>query len=146
MRVVFELERDDDWPPAASERLWAVPVGPGLARVDNIPFFVRGLACGDVVRFEEDEEGVRWGQEVVESSGNCTIRVLPKGDLGAALDLFAPLGVEGEGFGRFGLVALNVPPTADLAAVRRLLRRLEEAGWEYEEGSITPAWCALDPA
>ncbi|MFI6735270.1 DUF4265 domain-containing protein [Nonomuraea sp. NPDC050451] len=100
---MFELEQDDDgWPPAGSERLWAVSVAPGRARLDDIPFFVRGVACGDVVRIEADVEGTVWAKEVVEYSGNCTIRVVPdrngdlEGDLNTVLNLFAPLGVEGE--------------------------------------------------
>ncbi|MEV7012948.1 DUF4265 domain-containing protein [Streptosporangium sp. NPDC051022] len=151
--MLFDLQQDDDgWPPVGSEGVWAIPVGPDRARLDNIPFFVPGVACGDVVHLETDAEGVVWAKEVVEFSGNCTIRVIPypdgdlEGDLGAVLDLFAPLGVEGEGLEQFGLVALNVPPTADLAGVRRLLREGQNGRWDYEEGCITDDWCALDPA
>ncbi|MEV7012144.1 DUF4265 domain-containing protein [Streptosporangium sp. NPDC051022] len=151
--MLFELQQDDDgWPPVGSEGMWAIPLGPDRARLDNIPFFVRGVASGDVVHLETDAEGVVWAKEVVEFSGNCTIRVIPyrdgdlEGDLGAVLDLFAPLGVEGEGLEQFGLVALNVPPTADLAGVRRLLREGQDSRWDYEEGCITDDWCALDPA
>ncbi|WP_440107556.1 DUF4265 domain-containing protein [Streptosporangium sp. H16] len=153
VRVVFELSPDEDgWPPAGSERLWATPLGPGLARLDNIPFFVRGVACDDVVRIDTDADGVAWVTEIVEVSGNCTIRILPdahgdlKGSLQAVLDLFAPLGVEGEGLERFGLVALDLPPTADLAGAKRLLATGQQEGWwEYEEGCITEDWRALDP-
>ena len=46
MKVVFELPRDKDgWPPAASEGLWAIPVSPDVVRLDNTPFFVRGVAA-----------------------------------------------------------------------------------------------------
>ncbi|MGW0806969.1 DUF4265 domain-containing protein [Nonomuraea sp. NPDC002799] len=152
VRVVFELEQDEDgWPPAGSERLWATPAGPGLVRLDNIPFFARGVACGDVVRVEADAEGTVWAKEVVEFSDNCTIRVVPdrngdlEGDLITVLDLFAPLGVEGEGFERFGLVALNIPPAADLAGAKRLLVEGQDGWWDYEEGCVTEAWRVLDP-
>ncbi|GLW64561.1 hypothetical protein Arub01_28050 [Actinomadura rubrobrunea] len=151
VRVVFELPReDDDWPPAASERVWAFPVAEDRAEVANIPFFVRGIALGDVVRTEVDDEGVLWGREAVQWSDNCTIRVTVfrngalAGDRRAVLDMFAPLGVEGEGIAQTALVALNVPPTADLAAVRDLLRRGRSEGWwDYEESCTTPAWRAL---
>ena len=67
LKVVFKLEVDDEgWPPAGSERLWAVRVGEDTARLENIPFFVRGYASGDVVRFNIDEDGVCWVQETVE--------------------------------------------------------------------------------
>ncbi|MEV0582730.1 DUF4265 domain-containing protein [Nonomuraea sp. NPDC050310] len=152
VRVVFELEQDEDgWPPAGSERLWAIPVAPGRVRLDNIPFFVRGVACGDVVRTELDAEGTIWAKEVVEFSDNCTIRVVPgrngdlEGDLNTVLNLFAPLGVEGEGLAQFGLVALNIPPAADLAGAKRLLVEGQDGWWDYEEGSVTAVWRALDP-
>lgn len=35
--------------------------------------------------------------------------------------MFQELGVDGEGMERFGMVALVVPPAADLAKVQRLL-------------------------
>lgn len=121
--------------------------------LDSIPFFVRGSALGDVVVTEVDAEGVVWVTETVEFSGNCTIRVIPfaEGELAddrqAVLDAFAPLGVEGEGIEQFGLVALNVPPSADVAGAKRLLLRGQADGWwDYEEGCVTEAWQALDPA
>ncbi|MFB9676834.1 hypothetical protein [Streptosporangium vulgare] len=63
----------------------------------------------------------------------------------AVLDLFAPLGIEGEGLERFGLVALNLPPEADLAGAKQLLAKGQVGWWEYEEGCITEDWIALDP-
>ncbi|MFI6250023.1 DUF4265 domain-containing protein [Streptomyces sp. NPDC051016] len=62
-----------------------------------MPWFVRGIACGDIVATEPDEEGVRWAGDVVQRSENCTIRliVLRHGGSGAA---------------RFRMVALDVPP------------------------------------
>ncbi|GAA4134982.1 hypothetical protein GCM10022416_17220 [Actinomadura keratinilytica] len=151
VRVVFALPKEDeDWPPAASERVWAFPIAENRVEVANIPFFVRGIALGDVVRTEVDDEGVLWAREAVQGSNNCTIRVAVlrdgalAGDRRAVLDMFAPLGVEGEGIAQSALVALNVPPTVDLPAVRDLLRRGESQGWwDYEEGCTTPAWRAL---
>jgi hypothetical protein len=48
--VVFELEVDEDgWPPVGGERVWAFDLGDDLYRIDNVPWFVRDLAVGDVV-------------------------------------------------------------------------------------------------
>lgn len=149
IRVVFDLSPKGDWPPARTERLWAVRTGEDRARLDNIPFFVRGYALGDVVTFAEDEEGVLWAKEAVEYSDNCTVRIIPAEDghrdevRQAVLDAFAPLGVEGEGLGAFGLVALNVPPEADVPAVKGLVTGgAAEGRWHYEEGCVTPRWRA----
>ncbi|MGW2826210.1 DUF4265 domain-containing protein [Streptomyces sp. NPDC001443] len=76
VKVHFRLEIEGDRPPASVESLWAVDQGDGTARLDNIPWSVRGIACGDVVATEPDDEGVRWAGEVVRRSENCTIRLI----------------------------------------------------------------------
>jgi hypothetical protein len=149
VRVCFALEQDEvGWPPVTAERMWATPTSRDNAVViDNIPFFVRGVACYDVVAVSPDAEGILWGHEQIRWSGNCTIRVIPfrdgplHGDQQAVLDAFAPFGVEGEGVEQYGLVALNIPASADLTAVKRLLREGEEdKRWAYEEGCVGNAW------
>ena len=131
--------------------MWAIRVGEDSARLDNIPFFVRGFALGDVVRFEADDDGVLWAKDAVECSDNCTIRIIPAEDgrqearRQEVLDTFARLGVDGEGIGQYGMVALNVPASADLDRVKRLvLQGADDGRWEYEEGCLTPAWRAIE--
>ncbi|MGW7265689.1 DUF4265 domain-containing protein [Streptomyces sp. NPDC054842] len=149
VKVHFRLEVEGDWPPASVESLWAVDQGDGTVRLDNIPWFVRGVACGDVVATEPDEKGVHWGGDVVRRSDNCTIRLIVFRDSGSeaarqsVIDAFREVGVDGEGIERFGMVALDVPPTADLAKVQRLLKHgVAEEWWDMEEGCITPQWRA----
>ncbi|MDQ0943467.1 DUF4265 domain-containing protein [Streptomyces sp. V1I1] len=149
VKVHFHLEIEDDWPPASVESLWAVDQGDGTVKLDNVPWFVRGVACGDVVATQTDLDGLRWAGDVVRRSENCTIRliVFRDGGSGAArqsvLNAFHQLGVFGEGIEKFGMVSLDVPPTADLAKVQRLLNHgVAEEWWDMEEGSITAAWRA----
>ncbi|MFI9507452.1 DUF4265 domain-containing protein [Nocardia sp. NPDC052566] len=150
VKVVFELPRaDSEWPPVGTESMWAMRREGDRAELNNIPFFVRGYASGDVVRVEADGEGVLWVREAVEYSDNCTIRIIPVGGDGssearqAVLDAFTPLGVEGEGLARFNLVALHVPAGVDIRAVKQLVIQGAEAGrWHYEEGCVTDAWRA----
>lgn len=150
IRVVFRLEQDaDGWPPAGSERLWAVPLPGNVAKIDNVPVFVPNLAWGDLVQ-TEPREGEIWAVERLKWSGRCTIRVIPTGEgpfagsRQAVLDAFEPLGVGGEGIEQFGIVALDVPEDADLVPVVGLLRRGRDDGWwEYEEGCVGDAWQAV---
>ena len=149
MKVHFRLEIEDNWPPASVESLWAVDQGDDTARLDNIPWFVRGIACGDIVATESDEEGVRWAGEVVRRSENCTIRLIVFRDDGSAaarqsvINAFRELGVSGEGIEKFGMVALDIPHTADLAKVQRLLNHgVAKEWWHMEEGCITAQWRA----
>ncbi|MDV5149484.1 DUF4265 domain-containing protein [Streptomyces sp. SBC-4] len=115
------MEIDEDgWPPASVESLWAVDLGDGTVRLDNTPWFVRGVASGDIIRVQPDDEGVLWAGESVEPSQNCTIRLIVLKDAGSAaarqsvLEVFHRLGTTGEGIERFGMVVLKVPPQADL--------------------------------
>ncbi|WP_433794628.1 DUF4265 domain-containing protein [Actinoplanes sp. CA-252034] len=150
VEVHFDLPRDgDDWPPVEVESLWAETVGDGVVRLTNVPWFVRGVASGDLVRVEADESGVLWAAEHLERSGSCTIRVVPSrsgplhGSHQRVLDTFEPFGVTGEGIQEYGLVALEVPPVADLAGVQRVLRAGARDGWwEYEESCVSEAWTA----
>lgn len=150
VKIQFALEADaDGWPPAGSEGLWAIPLGDNRFRIDNTPWFVPGIAAGDVVRAEE-RDSQWWFTERLESSGNCTVRVIPfrhgplQGDRGTVLDMFASLGVTGEGVDRWGIVALDIPPHADLAAAQALLRKgFDEGWWDYEEGCVGAEWREL---
>lgn len=148
-RVRFALERDETgWPPVESEGLWAQPVGPGRFRLENTPWFVRGVAADDIVQAEADEAGTLWFVDVVERSGRVVVRVIPRrdgplhGDRQAVLDAFAPLGVSGEGMATpVNIVALDIGPGAPIASVKALLERGESEGlWHYEEGCISDEW------
>lgn len=154
VQVHFRLEVDEDgWPPASVESLWAVDLGNGTVRLDNTPWFVRGVASDDIIRVETDDEGVRWAGETLRASGNCTIRLIPlrDGGSGAArqtvLETFHRLGTTGEGIEQFRMVALDVPPSADLPRIRKLLEHGEAKGWwHWEEGAVTGAWRATAAA
>jgi hypothetical protein len=154
LKVRFELQRaSDGWPPADFEGLWATPVGEDLVRLDNTPFFLFGVAAEDIIRVRPDAHGGLWAVQRVQWSGNCTIRVLPlregplAGNFQAVREAFSPFGTDSEISSDHSLVALNVPPTADLPAVKALLHQGEQAGWwAYEEACVGPTWTAINPA
>jgi hypothetical protein len=152
VKVRFRLQRDDDgWPPAASEGVWARPCGGREYELDNVPWFVQGVAFGDRVLAEPDDDGVLWMKEHLAWSGRYTIRVIPLGDgaareqLRSIVDLFAPLGAECEGaLPAYKLVALDIPPTGRLDEIKSLLVQGQAEGrWAYEEGCIDARWRAL---
>nr|WP_272933150.1 DUF4265 domain-containing protein [Streptomyces sp. SN-593] len=59
------------------------------------------------------------------------------------LETFHRLGTTGEGIEQFRMVALDVPPDADLPRIRKLLEHGEAEGWwHWEEGGVTARWRA----
>ncbi|MFD9121913.1 DUF4265 domain-containing protein [Streptomyces bottropensis] len=152
VRVVFPLEQDEGWPPVASERLWAIPVGADLVRIDSVPWFVCDLALHDIVRTCTVTRGILEAAGKVSWSGNCTVRIIPYESrnspegLQSILDLFSGLGVQSEVVGQFGIIALNIPPSVDISEVKGLLvRGFESDWWDYEESCIGDAWEASSP-
>ncbi|MEV6923724.1 DUF4265 domain-containing protein [Dactylosporangium sp. NPDC051485] len=83
-----------------------------------------------------------WAVGWVAASGHSVVRILPHpgGPLGpsakAVHERLAPFGLGGESFSaEFPLVAVDVPPDADLAGLKRLLRAgVEQGWWAYETG------------
>ncbi|MES0837402.1 DUF4265 domain-containing protein [Nocardiopsis tropica] len=150
VKVHFRLDMDEDgWPPASVESLWAVDLGDGTVRLDNTPWFVRGVSAGDVIRVLPDDEGVLWAGETVQPSPHCTIRLIVLKDDGSTaarqsvLKIFHRLGTTGEGIEQFRMVALDVPPQADLPRIHELLEHgKRKEWWHWEEGCVTDAWKA----
>ncbi|WP_407706568.1 DUF4265 domain-containing protein [Streptomyces scopuliridis] len=151
VKVHFRMEMDEDgWPPASVESLWAVDLGDGTVRLDNTPWFVRGVASGDIIKVEFDSEGLLWAGETVRASENCTIRLIVLKDSGSAaarqsvLEIFHKLGTTGEGIERYRMVALDVPPEADLPQIHELLGHGEaKGGWHWEEACVTATWQSI---
>lgn len=152
MKIWFPLERDDeDWPPVATESLWARAVADDEFEIDNIPWFVRGRALGDRVRAERDDDGVLTFQAKVAWSGHYTIRVIPLGDapsheaLQDVVDTLLPLGAECDSaLPAFRLLAVDIPPTARVRDIKRLLVQREVDGrWGFDEGCVDDRWQGL---
>src|SRR3546814_5701900 len=59
--------------------MWAVPLGNGRYRLDNIPFYAKLVSDGDVVAASIIDGDLTF-EEILEASGNCTIRVITLDD------------------------------------------------------------------
>ncbi len=138
VKVIVLLEQeDDDYPPVDYEELWTTPLGEGLYRIENIPFFARGIARGDIVSAVEEDGSLMFG-EVVEQSGHSTIRLIIYNEYAvpAIIERFLNQGCEAETtFAK--LVALDVPPEVNLEDIREKLDLgFTQGQWDYEEASI----------
>ena len=147
IKVWFRFVPRQDWPPYDTEGLWATPITADTARIDNVPFMQDGLALGDEVRYVTDAGGRKWAAGRVDTLGNCTVRIIPvpDGPLEGSAEVherLRPFGIVGETFStEFPMVALNIPATANLKAIKKLLAKGHEQGWWYYEVScLTDAW------
>ena len=143
VKIIVPLEQDEDgYPPVGAERLWARYVGDGRYEIDNIPFFARGLALGDVVSAVPEEgadEGVLRYLQVLQPSGHSTFRILvhDKAQVPEVCRLLEQLGCDTERSHLPRLVAIGIPPTVPLAAVREALAPgVSQERWEYEEACL----------
>jgi hypothetical protein len=139
VKIFFELEQDEDgYPPASVESLWALPVGAGLFKLDNIPFFATGVAVDDIISAEE-EGGVLRYKEVVRPSAHSTLRVIvyDEAEVAQVRSRFKEMGCSTELSHIPGLIAIDVPPTVSLEALKPILEegRAQER-WDYEEACL----------
>lgn len=148
VKVHFRMDIDEGgWPPVSVESLWAIDLGDGTVRLNNTPWFVRGIASNDIIVVRPDDDGDLWAGDTVQPSQHCTIRLIVLKDDGSAaarqsvLEAFHRLGTTGEGIERYRMVALDVPPEADLPKILKLLNHGDtEEWWHWEEGCVTAAW------
>lgn len=144
-KISFELEQDENgYPPDKWENLWAVETEPGLYRVDNIPFYVKGISSGDVVSAEGEGEQLIF-KELVHPSQNSVVRlyVSDAGAVQAARDSFRALGCETELSNLPQLVAVEIPGSVSFNPVANLLGEGQESGrWEYQEGVLRHPYAA----
>jgi Domain of unknown function (DUF4265) len=128
------------------ETLWAVPVGEGLYRLDNSPFFAYCVSWEDIVRAEPDADGVLRFVNVAEKSGNRTVRVITKGcdttseEAKPFLNGIIDLGCSYEGFAP-RLISINVPPAVDLQILADYLIASDH-NWEYADPTYEDLFAA----
>ena len=148
VKVHFELTQDSTgYPPATSEAIWAVRVGPAQFRLDNIPYFVCGVSCFDVIEAQEETTGHFKYLRLVQPSGHSTLRVTlcdKAGDRRPVQERVQELkkqlhalGCSSEISHIAGLISVDVPPDTVLADVRSVLEGGRTRGeWDYEEATL----------
>lgn len=139
IKITIELE-PHSLHACATERLWADQLDRGVFRLRNSPFYAYGLSFGDIVLAVEGELGWTFVQ-VVKHSGHSTYRIIVRQPLQFKV-FWEPLQSLGCTFeeGHAHLLAVDVPPNADIHAVYKLLALGEQANvWHFEEGHCAQA-------
>jgi Domain of unknown function (DUF4265) len=77
VRVHFDLDVDDGFPPISAEIMNGKIISEGIIEIDNTPFFVQGIAAGDRVSCQPfgDDRNFRF-VSLLEASGSAAISVI----------------------------------------------------------------------
>lgn len=122
------------WHGHATESLWAEPIATNVFKLQNVPFYAKGVSFGDVVRARPERH--LWIVEIVlERSGHSTYRVVC--DPPVFERRWPSLSALGCTYERADarLVAVDVPAQSNIWAVYRSLEDGERTGeWDFEEG------------
>jgi len=135
-KIFFEIltENSDEY---ETESIWAFPVA-GSYKLDNIPFYVKGVSLGDVVSAEK-VDGCLYMKELLESSGHSTVRIWfsDQREVQAVRETLKSMGCSSEISDQPQLVAVDIPSEISYDEIRTYLDEGESNGkWDYEEACL----------
>ena len=134
IKFVYQIDEDS---PFEIESLWADKIGE-YYQIDNIPFFAKNIAVGDIVSIEEDG-GELFFDALVQASGHSVVRVLfnDAHQIKSFGEQIIKLGCSWEGNHIKTLISIDIPKNVDYSIVRNFLEEGENRGkWEYQEACI----------
>jgi hypothetical protein len=134
LRFQFKSSAGED----ETETMWVKELEEGY-EIDNIPFYVKELALGDVVAARPDASGVLWYSELIQPGGHSTIHLWfsREEDVEPERETLRQMGCASEVSDLPRLVAVDVPPDAPYEKVRAFLEQGEAAGrFEYQEACL----------
>lgn len=135
VKVLFEIENEDG--TIEIESIWTIPT-PNGHRIDNVPFYAKGLAYNDEISAALDADGMLHFVELLTPSGHSTVRLwfAKESDVQSVRDKLRTMGCPSE-LDHSRLVAVDIPPIVSYSRVRDYLERQEFAGvFEYEEACL----------
>ena len=144
-KVAFDLPVETaHWANVPTERLWTEKTSVKMeVRVRNVPFYVKGVAFGDIVRVRADHKRRELVfEDFVSESGHSAVRIIIKGSgvraeadaMLRAFDCSWEIDITGS------LWAIDVPPHVDYASMRNSLLCLAGSeGIGIEESALARA-------
>jgi len=138
-KIIFPLERDEEgYPPADLESLWGRSLANNLFQIDNIPFFVRGVSCEDIVAVQAIGKDLYF-KEIVHTSGHSTVRIIvyDENQTQPLRQSLRDYGCSSELSHISTLISVDIPPEIELSKIIDFLAQGEKQEiWGYEEASI----------
>jgi hypothetical protein len=145
-RVAFDLDQvSATWPPFATERIWAKKTStPYQLELQNVPFFVRGISCGDIICAKPDHERRELIFDgLVRHGGHSTIRIILRDKAlnvrDRVLEVLRAAGCTWEFTTVDFHFAVDIPEASDYRSLRVFLVDMLSTGvLEVEEAFIAP--------
>ena len=137
-KITFAIDGVGDWPPVSSESVWCEDVE-GNYRLVNTPFFISGLAFGDVFSAEPNPENEHVSDfEVIDESGHSVVWLVNNvdADLTHLKEGLLEIGCRIEGMTKFSLYSIDVPPNVNLGEFDQLIDEYQSMGVDF----AFPAW------
>jgi hypothetical protein len=132
VKILIELDPDEvGFPPVSVESLNALPLGKGLFKIENAPFFASEISFNDIVRANPTERENQYEfEEVVQASSFTSLSIVILDSImdSFLMDLLRGLGcvIEYGEFGVYRILAVAVPASTDYQALRKQLQTLED--------------------
>ncbi len=120
------------------ESLWAKVIADGRYEINNIPFYIKNLAVGDIISASYDEEDqVFYPDEFLQASGNSVVRLLVYNSeeiekIGAELKSLA---CDWEGLMQKNLIAVHIPTSVDYEKAKEYFDENTDR-FDYEEACL----------
>ncbi|QEC76288.1 DUF4265 domain-containing protein [Mucilaginibacter ginsenosidivorax] len=119
------------------ESVWSTKVG-NYYRIDNIPFFAKNIAPGDIVSIQDDD-GQLFFDELIEASGNSVVRIIffSENDITRVTKELEMLGCNWEGSHLNKLISIEIPKSIPYGIVKKYLEHGLKAGiFDYQEACL----------
>ncbi|WP_334127092.1 DUF4265 domain-containing protein [Empedobacter brevis] len=123
----------------SEEILWIEPQNNDLYQVKSIPFFAPNIAYDDIIKVEDDE-GILYFDEIVQTSENSTIQVVFFKDeyVESTIKEIELLGCSWEGMHNQKILAIDIPFNIKYARVREYLDKLFDIKiLDYKEACLS---------
>ncbi|WP_050553898.1 DUF4265 domain-containing protein [Leptospira santarosai] len=121
-----------------TESIWAIPNKEGYI-IDNIPFYVKEIAVGDLVSATQDSNGHLWFSKLLKPSGHSTVQIWFS-DISIVSEIRNKLtqsGCPSEISEIPQLIAVDIPPNVDYNIIQDFLEEGEKKGlFEYQEACL----------
>jgi hypothetical protein len=119
------------------ESVWASKLG-DYYRIENIPFFAKNIAFGDIVSVEDDN-GALYFDSLIEASGHSVVRIImfDENDFSDVTKSIEAMGCSWEGSHIKTLISVDIPPEISYNKVKAYLETDRSKGrFDYQEACL----------